>query len=293
MPRRGLGRGLEALIPELEGGGEDGAREVPVEKIRPNAFQPRRGISQEGIDELARSIREHGVVQPILVRPVEGGYEIVAGERRWRAALAAGLATVPAVVRELSDGRAMEIAIVENVQREDLSPLEQAMAFKKLAEELNLTQEMVAERVGKSRAHVANIIRLLDLDPAVQEMVGEGRISFGHARALLGLSDRGAQRMLAEEVVAKGLSVREVEERVRLLSGGGPTSAEARKDKRKAEGSTGGRLRDPAIDELEAKLRGALATRVRVVAGKRKGRIEIEYYGDEDLERIVALIAGG
>lgn len=271
------------MIQELEGP-EDGGleRELPVEALKPSAFQPRRSIGREGIEELAKSIREHGVVQPILVRPAQEGFEIVAGERRWRAALAAGLGTVPAIVRVLSDSKALEIALVENVQREDLSPIEQARAYKKLSEELGLTQEMVAERVGKSRAHIANIVRLLDLDEAVQEMVADGRISFGHARALLGLEDRRRQASLAEEIAREGLSVRQAEERVRGEAAKRPSGTASRAV----------RTREPFLDSLEASLRAVLGTRVRISPGKRKGRIEIEYYGEDDLERIAGIIGG-
>ncbi|MCR4398437.1 MAG: ParB/RepB/Spo0J family partition protein [Firmicutes bacterium] len=272
MPKRGLGRGLEALIPEA--GAEDGDEplEIAVADIMPNALQPRRRFDDEKMQELVQSIREHGVVQPVLVR--RRGYELVAGERRWRAAQAAGLRSIPAVVRELSDADAMQVALIENLQREDLNPMEEAEAFDRLTREFNLTQEEIANRVGKSRPHVANTVRLLQLHKSVQDLVRSGALAMGHARALLGL--HGAEQVKAAQVaVAKGLSARGVEALVRRMAGAGRTKR------------TGPTARAAELVEAEDRLREALGTRVRIEGSEKKGRIEIMFYGPEDLQRIV------
>ena len=279
VKRGGLGRGLSSLIP---GAAEQGGLlEIPVSAVAPNARQPRLEFDEEPLAALARSIREVGVLQPIVVRRRDSGYELVAGERRLRAARLAGLATIPAIVRETDDTESLREALIENLHREDLAPLEMAAAFQELLEDLGVTQETVAERLGYSRAHVANTKRLLSLPGEVQRLLAEGRIQAGHARALLGLPDDEARSMLALRVAAEGLSVRQVEELVRSYAEHPVT-----------RGSASSRTPDPAMAEVEEILSEQLATRVRVSLGKRKGRIVVEFGSKEDLERIVSEIIG-
>lgn len=278
--RHGLGRGLAALLPAVEAQGDEPVREVPVKEIRPNSFQPRRVFDEEKLAELAESVRAHGVLQPVVVRAVIGGFELVAGERRWRAAQLAGLERVPVVVRELSDAEMMEIALIENLQREDLNPLEEATAYQRLLQEFGLTQEELARRLGKSRSHIANIIRLLNLPAGVQEYVSRGTISMGHARALLALEDAELQNQVCRQVVTKNLSVRETENLIRSLL--------MRKKQQKKKKPV---ALDPWMVEVETNLKHALATQVRIKPGRRGGRIEIEYYSTEDLERLTGLLA--
>ncbi len=277
--RGGLGRGLSALIPGATDDG--GLLEIPLAAISPNSRQPRETFDEEGIASLASSIREVGVLQPIVVRRHEDGYELVAGERRLRAAKQAGLATIPAVIRDTDDIDSLREAIIENIHREDLSPLEQAAAFQELLEDLGASHDELAERLGYSRSHVTNTIRLLQLPPAVQRLVGEGKLSAGHARALLTLEDAEGQEALALRVAAEGLSVRQVEELVRAYRGGGKGAAERAAPEP-----------DPRAAQAEELLGDALATKVRVQRGRRKGKIVIEFGSDEDLDRIVTTIAG-
>lgn len=269
--KRGLGKGLAALLP----GGEAQVQELRVEEVRPAPGQPRQRIPEDSLVELAQSIRAHGVLQPILVRPVSGGYELVAGERRWRAARLAGLETIPALVKDLSEAERLEMALVENLQREDLNPLEEAAGYRQLMERFGYTQEQVAERVGKSRSHIANTLRLLGLASRIQEMVRSGLLSAGHARALLGLRDEKLQVAVAESLVRRGASVREAEELVRRRT-------RARETRHKSEGSWG--------EEWENRLRLRLGTKVSIRGDERRGRIEIEYYTREDLERLLELL---
>lgn len=279
MKRGGLGRGLSSLIP---GAAEErGLLEIPVSAIGPNPRQPRGGFPEETLEALARSIREVGVLQPVVVRRRDGGYEMVAGERRLRAAKLAGLATIPAIVREGDDSESLREALIENIHREDLSPLELASAFQELLEDLGVTQETVAERLGYSRAHVANTIRLLSLPPDVQRLLADGRIQAGHARALLGLPDDEARSTLALRAAAEGLSVRQVEDLVRRYS-----------EKPRAAASPVQKAPDPMLSELEELLSEQLATRVRVTLGRRKGKIVVEFASRDDLERIVSEIIG-
>ncbi len=279
MRRGGLGRGLSSLIPGAAQGA--GLVEVPVSAVDPNPRQPRREFPEEALAALARSIREVGVLQPVVVRPREEGYELVVGERRLRAAKMAGLATIPAVIREGDDAESLREALIENMHREDLGPLELAAAFQELLDELGVTQETVAERLGYSRAHVANTIRLLSLPPGVQRLLAEGMIQAGHARALLALDDQEAQSALAQRVAAESLSVRQVEELVRSYIEHPAASAPGAKP-----------AEDPMVGEMEEILSEQLATRVRVVVGKRKGKIVVEFASREDLERIVSEIIG-
>ncbi len=279
MKRGGLGRGLSSLIP---GAAEEGGLlEIPVSAIVPNPRQPRLEFPEETLAALARSIREVGVLQPIIVRVRDGGYEMVAGERRLRAARLAGLATIPAIVREGDDTDSLREALIENIHREDLAPLELAAAFQELLEDLGVTQETVAERLGYSRAHIANTIRLLSLPPDVRRLLGEGRIQAGHARALLGLPDAEAQSTLGLRVAAEGLSVRQVEELVRSY-----VEHPAAAARQEPKGS------DPGVSEAEEILSEQLATRVRITLGRRRGKIVVEFASREDLDRIVSEIVG-
>jgi ParB family transcriptional regulator, chromosome partitioning protein len=281
VKRGGLGRGLSALIP---GAAEEaGLLEVPVGAIEPNPKQPRRAFDDEPLQALAASIREVGVLQPVVVRAKEGGYELVAGERRLRAARAAGLATIPAVIRDSDDSEGLREALIENLHREDLGPLELAEAFQELLEDLGATQEQLAQRLGVSRPHVANTIRLLHLPADVQQLLGERKLSAGHARALLGLLDREAQVSLALRAVAEELSVRQVEDIVRGY-GESTSPATARAPRTEGTAPTG------SFGEVEQILSEQLQTRVRVEMGRRKGRIVIEIGSDEDLDRIVGEI---
>lgn len=286
MSRRALGRGLRALI--SEGGSAAGqldARQVPVKAIVPNRFQPRLDPQDSSIDELAESIRQHGVLEPVIVRPLAKGYELVVGERRWRAATLAGLESIPAVVRDMSDRESIAVALVENLQREQLDPIEEARGFKRLMELFDVTQEELAAEIGRSRSSVANSLRLLTLEEEIQEMLRAKKISVGHAKVLLGLPPGEARVELARQVAEGGLSVRETEA---LVQGQGET----RKPVRKA--TTARRKVDPSIRSLEERLESALGTKVRVTHRARGGgKIEIEYYNDDDVARIVEVIAPG
>jgi len=277
--RGGLGRGLSALIP---GAAEEaGLLEIPVGAIAPNRRQPRTGFGEERLQGLARSIEEVGVLQPVVVRRTNGGYELVAGERRLRAARMAGLATIPPVIRESDDAEALREALIENLHREDLGPLELAEAFQELLEDLGATQEVLADRLGVSRPHITNTIRLLQLPPQVQELLAERRIQAGHARALLGLPDPEAQVSVALRAAAEDLSVREVEDLVRNYSQIAPARAAALKAKSP---------RPVEFAEAEEILSEQLQTRVRIEMGKRRGKIIVEFGSGDDLERIVSEI---
>jgi ParB family chromosome partitioning protein len=279
MKRGGLGRGLASLIPGAAG--ERGLVEVPIDAIEPNPRQPRHAFPDQSLTALARSIEEVGILQPVVVRRRGGAFELVAGERRVRAAKVAGLATVPAVVRHGDDTESLREALIENIHREDLAPLELAAAFQELLEELGVTQEAVAERLGCSRAHVANTIRLLSLPADVQELLADGRIQAGHARALLGLPDDQARSALGLRAAAEGLSVREVEDLVRGYV-----------DRPRSVPRPTVRPVDPVAREVEEILSDHLGTRVTVALGRRKGKIVIDFATREDLERILAGIVG-
>jgi ParB family chromosome partitioning protein len=295
--RSGLGKGITSIIPLAEraadGSGPPALVEVPVADISPNPHQPRVHFDEESLSELAASIGQLGVLQPVLLRPVGGGFQLIAGERRWRAAERAGLATVPAIVRQSDDVSAVEQALVENLHRDDLTPLEEAAAFQQLIEDFELTHDDVARRVGKSRATVTNTLRLLGLPPAVQHLLADGRLSAGHARALLGTPDRALQERLARGAAAEGWSVRVVEEAVR--SGGVlPAPPGARPPDRgrgpNPAASTG--LRPPGLLELEQLLADRLDTRVGIHMGAKRGKVTIDFADLDDLERIYRLIAG-
>ena len=294
--RSGLGRGLGALIPtEVANEGTSSLLELPVGAISANSFQPRHHFDEEALASLTASVRELGVLQPILVRPAEadGSYELVAGERRWRAAKRAGLQTVPAIVRAASDVASLEQALVENLHRQDLNALEEAAAYQQLIEDFHLTHDEVAARVGKSRSAVSNGLRLFQLPPTIQRLVAEAQLSAGHARALLGTPDRGFQESLAKRAVAEGLSVRDVEEFVRQRNelagqlGGTPPAGKS------ARPPSGGSLRPPGLLELEDLLSGHLDTRVKVEVGAKKGRLIVDFATLEDLERIYRAMTEG
>ena len=286
--RGGLGRGLSALIPGAPDTREGtGLLEVPVNAISPNPKQPRTRFDDEAIESLASSIREVGILQPIVVRKVTSGYELIAGERRLRAARRAGLATVPVVVRDTEDADTLREALIENIHREDLGPIELAEAFRQLLEELGLKQEELAERIGVSRSHVANTIRLLQLPLDVQQLLTDGRIQAGHARALLSMADAEAQGSLALRVAAQDLSVRETEDLVRRFVDGPPQKAAPREKAAEAVPSA-----DSSLGEVEEILSEQLATRVTIKMGQGRGQVIIDFGSADDLDRIVSEIIG-
>ena len=300
--RSGLGKGLGALIP-TEGAGsgpppESGTdlRQVAVSAVRPNRFQPRQTFDEEALGALAASIAEIGVLQPILVRPLgdEDGrpiYELIAGERRLRAAKRVGLPTVPAIVRDVSDLASMEQAVVENLHRKDLNPLEEAAAYQQLLEDFGLTHDQLAKRVGRSRTTVTNLLRLFQLPPPVQKLVRDGALAEGHARALLGLGDRAQLEAAAARVMAEGLSVRATEELVRAKLA--PAKGAAPRPQGDRTGSSPGRTKDAGLLELEQLLGDLLSTRVVVELGAGKGRMVVEFADLDDLERIYRAMTGG
>jgi len=287
MKRGGLGRGLSALLPGAVEEGT-GLLEIPVEAVAPNPRQPRTSFEDEALESLAASIQEVGVLQPIVVRKAGTGFELIAGERRLRAAKLAGLATVPAVIRESDDTESLREALIENIHREDLNPIELAEAFRELLDELGLRQETLAERLGMSRSHIANTIRLLQLPADVQQLVAEGRIQAGHGRTLLSLGDADAQRTLATRIAAEDLSVREVEELVRNYLEHPATHATVAAQTLSAVPEA----RENPLAEVEEILSEQLATRVTIQMGKRRGKIVIEFGSADDLERIVSEVVG-
>lgn len=280
--RSGLGRGLGALIPAEVSGDEGSALiEVPVARIVVNSFQPRKHFDEESLASLTASVRELGVLQPILVRPAaDEMFELVAGERRWRAAKRAGLQSIPALVRQVGDESSLEQALVENLHRQDLNPLEEGAAYRQLLEDFGLTHEELATRVGKSRAAITNTLRLFQLPPTIQRLVAEGQLAEGHARAVLGTPDRAFQEALAKRAVNEGLSVRAVEEAVRARNQLGEPADSA------AAPAPARRLRPPGLLELEELLSQHLDTRVKVEMSAKKGKVLVEFASLEDLERI-------
>jgi ParB family chromosome partitioning protein len=282
--RSGLGRGLASLIPQHPTP-VAAPTEVPIARIRRNPYQPRRRFAVDELQRLAESIRDHGIIQPVLVTETLDGYQLVAGERRVRAAELAGLERVPAVVRQLAPRDQLELALVENLQREDLDPIETAMAYRQLIEEFSFTQEQLAQRVGRARSTVANTLRLLELEERVQTAVADGVITEGHARALGGL-DPGDQARVLDLVVVRDLSVRETEGLVRRLRE--RAAAEAEPDAARAA-----EPRDPDRERVEEELRRALGTKVRLDRTRRGGRIVIEYYSEEELGRLYERLIGG
>lgn len=276
---RGLGRGLDALLAtDLYGLDSEQVVYMETERITPRPGQPRTTFSERTLEELAQSLKNHGMLQPLLLRPKGDGFEIIAGERRWRAAQMAGLDRLPALVKEIGDGEAAEISLIENIQRDDLSSVEEARAYKHLIERHGYTQERVAEAIGKSRAHVANTLRILSLPEKVLQMIDSRQLTAGHARTLLALPDAAAQLRQAAEIIDKRMSVREAE-------------AEGRsKRKGRKRSATGQEVKTADIIDLEEQLQEHFSTRVEICPGSRGGRIQISYYDAEDLERILELL---
>ncbi|WP_134683588.1 ParB/RepB/Spo0J family partition protein [Brevibacillus migulae] len=275
---RGLGKGLSALINSNLVEESDQVTEALLGDIRPNPYQPRKEFAAEAIQELAESIKEHGVIQPLIVRKSIKGYELVAGERRLRAAKEAGLQRVPVVVKQYTDQQLMEIALIENLQRENLNPIEEAEAYEKLIGHYSYTQDELAKRIGKSRPHVANILRLLQLPLKIRELVAVGSLTMGHARALLPIEDEDQQWQVAFDVVKKGLSVRQLEELVKALNVSRETKSKKPVKKEKA------------FTQMEERLRTYFGTSVRINKGAKKGKIEIEFYSSDDLQRILDML---
>jgi len=279
--RPALGRGLSALIPDTPAPAAASAErslDIDSDLLRPNKFQPRTQMDEERIEDLARSIRANGIIQPIVVRKVDEGYEIIAGERRWRAAQRAGLLKVPVVVRDIPEERLLAVALIENIQREDLNPIEEAVAYRRLSDEFHLTQEQIADAVGKDRSSVANYVRLLRLPQEVRGSVASNALSMGHARALLALTDEAAQLRVARDVVSRNLSVRETEALVKKA-----TAPAVEKPEKTADVHT---------RAAEDKLKMALGTRVRINRKGKGGRIEIEFVSEDELQRLYERLIG-
>jgi ParB family chromosome partitioning protein len=285
MEKRVLGRGLSALIPEkqtndnmqvLESNIQQGVRNIPVDKVKANKYQPREDFNQEALDDLANSIKEKGFIQPVLVRFKNNEYELIAGERRFRAAKKLGYKEIPAIIKEATDLDSFELSIIENVQREGLNPIDQAHAYKRLQEEFNMTQEKVADTIGKDRVTVTNILRLLNLPAKIQEYVSRGTISMGHARAILSLDKESEQMRLCTKVMKDDLSVRDTESYAKNIS------LKKFRSKKIDE--------DPNLNSLEQELREIFGTKVKILKSKKGGKIEIEFYSDTDLSRVVTLL---
>ncbi len=282
--KKGLGRGLEALLGEAKVMEEDnvsvqeiaGVEEVSIHAIKTSEFQPRKNFDKEKIEELAESIREHGIIQPIIVRKKGDGYEIVAGERRWRASREAGLKKVPVIVKEISDRDHMLFAIIENVQREELNPIEEAASFEQMIKKYDLTQEEVSKSVGKSRPYISNQLRLLKLPEAAREYVAEGKVSAGHAKVLISIKDEEKLNSLAKEVAEKGISVRELENRLKEK----PVKAKKKDIKAKT----------PEAKLLERELKEKFGTKVEILENGKNGKIEINYFNKEERERIIEIL---
>jgi ParB family chromosome partitioning protein len=280
MNRKALGRGLGALLSSdrtIDLGAEPS--EVDVDSIVPGPMQPRTHFDEASLESLADSIRSHGVVQPLVVRRRDNGFELIAGERRWRAAKLAGLTRVPVVVKEVPDDNLLEIALIENIQREDLNPIEEAQAYKKLIETVGLTQEALASRVGRDRSYITNYLRLLRLPEDVQQLVKEGRLSTGHARTILALTDLDLQRRVARQIIDGGLSVRATEHLVQRII------------EKPAKSPAGPRVVDPNVRAAETKLRRALGTQVKILMSEQgRGKLEISFFNSQDLDRIYNLL---
>ena len=277
MERKVLGRGLEALIPQDAGQAKEKVQSLKTEQIHASRFQPRLTFSQERIVELARSIQEKGVIQPILVRAIaEDKYELIAGERRLRAVKHLGLGEIPAIVRRVADADLLEISIIENIQREELNALEEAKAYRRLAQEFGHTQDHIANRVGKDKSSVSNLLRLLNLPEKIQDYISKNMISFGHAKVLLSLSDAKQQLLFCEKILKKNLSVRQTEQ---ITGGHRARNKSSRRPQENIE-----------LKAIEEKLQHALGTKVRIHHGKKRGKIEIEYYSLDDLERVLKIL---
>jgi len=281
MEKRALGRGLSALIPPkevivIDGPQEGGVLNLPINEIKPNKYQPRVDFDQEKLNELTNSIKEKGVIQPVLVRKLQSGYELIAGERRLKAAKNLGLEKIPAIVKNVADIDMLEISLIENIQREELNPIEEASSFQKFITDFNFTQEKIAQVLGKDRSSIANTIRLLGLPQKVQGFISKNLMSAGHAKAILGLPTEDEQTRVSNLVVKKGLSVRETEQLVAKRSSG------AKKIKPG---------KDPNVSDMEYKLQHLLGTRVKINHGKKRGTIQIDYYSLDDLNRIVSMFS--
>jgi ParB family transcriptional regulator, chromosome partitioning protein len=286
MNRKALGKGINALIPDFEMGVPESkvermiqSRELLVDEISPNRFQPRKYFDKDKLEELVKSIRENGILQPVVVQKSINGYELVMGERRWRASKKAGLKKIPAVIREVSDAEALELAIIENIHRQDLNPIEEAEAYAHLADNFTLTQEMIAKKVGKSRTSVSNILRLLKLPRSIKENMISGKLSMGHARALLGLEEARQAQALCKEIFKEDLTVRQTEKRVNKLKQPAMTKPVSPADKKNI-----------FFKDLEKELERKLGTKVEISPKKNGGKVVVTYYSDDDLERIQNLI---
>jgi ParB family transcriptional regulator, chromosome partitioning protein len=284
MAKSGLGKGLDALIsaapsrPSPEPDSGERVQQISLANIVPSPLQPRREFAREALEELVDSIRQRGIIQPLIVRPINSRFELIAGERRWRAAKEVGLIEAPAIVRQATDLEVLELSLIENLQRADLNPIEEAQAYARLAGEFGMRQEDIAQKVGKSRTSVANAMRLLDLDPQVQTWVVQDLLSVGHAKVLLGLKAHDEQRLLAEKILRQSSTVRTTERMVaRQLGKHGGTRRQKRAEA----------VNSAALSDLENRLQQHLATHVTIHDGEKRGRIEIEYYGTDDLERVV------
>lgn len=281
MERKALGKGLGALIPDKQEGAEqEVVLHLKIQDVKPNPYQPREDFDPQSLEELKQSIKEKGIIQPILVRRKGDQYELIAGERRWRAATELNLTEIPALVKEVEDLDSLELSLIENIQRQELNPIEEARAFKYMIEKFSLTQERVSEVLGKGRATVANTLRLLKLPLEIQEDIRKNRLSFAHGKTLLEIEDSNQQRKLAHEAISKGLSVKELESLVK--------TSRPRIPKQNIRSSN----REPLIAVLEDSLQQALATKVRISKRSKRGQISIEFYSQEDLERIVNKIKG-
>ncbi|AIU83979.1 MULTISPECIES: ParB/RepB/Spo0J family partition protein [Bacillus] len=279
MAKGGLGKGINALFNQVDLS-EETVEEIKISDLRPNPYQPRKQFDDESLAELKESIIQHGILQPIIVRKSLKGYDIVAGERRYRAAKLAGKETVPAIVRDLSESLMREVALLENLQREDLSPLEEALAYDSLLKHLDLTQEQLAKRLGKSRPHIANHLRLLTLPESIQNLIAEGTLSMGHGRTLLGLKNKNKLEPLVKKVVEEQLNVRQLEQLIQQLNNNVP-----RETKKKEP------VQDVVLKERESYLQNYFGTTVNIKRQKKKGKIEIEFFSNEDLERILELLS--
>jgi ParB family transcriptional regulator, chromosome partitioning protein len=277
---KGLGKGIDALFSNLTLKEEETIKEVDIRELHPNPYQPRKVFHQEAIEELKQSILQHGILQPLIVRKSIKGFEIVVGERRYRAAKEANLKTVPVVVRELTDEQMMELALLENLQREDLNPIEEAMAYKMLMEKLQLTQEEIASRVGKSRPHIANHLRLLSLPKDVQKLLVDGTLSMGHGRALLGLKHKNKMKFVVDRIIREQLNVRQLEKLIQEMNKNVSRETPKRKPVEKSV----------FLKESESLLREKFGTNVTIKQTRKKGKIEIEFFSSEDLERILELL---
>jgi ParB family chromosome partitioning protein len=279
-----LGKGLDALITSLHIDESDKIIQIPLSQLRANPYQPRKHFNEDSIKELAESIKEHGVIQPIIVRKVLKGFEIIAGERRYRASQVCGMATIPAVERNFSDQQVMEIALIENVQREDLNAMEIAVSYQAIIDQFSLTQEELSAKVGKSRSHIANFLRLLLLPEAIKQYVSRGTLSMGHARAIVGVKDDKLKKELAETAISKQWSVRDLEEEIKKL--------EELPGKEKETGKKKEKNRDPHINQAEEQLRDLYRTTVKIKQQNNRGKIELVYYSKEDLNRLLELLQG-